>query len=145
MCAQHIEHLSRATCHVTCHVARRDSSAIKFDRVELTWKRIYLSSIFLAEPLIDEGGEKTAVPRENPWQQASENATCILKPEDSNPRQDSNPHHSLDGRLRKQTCSPLHHASLSLSYCIYICTFRWRTLAKPGCQHILSIDKTEKL
>ena len=28
---QHIERLSRATCRVTCHVVRRDSSAIKFD------------------------------------------------------------------------------------------------------------------
>ena len=31
---QHIERLSRATCRVTCHVVRRDSSAIKFDRTE---------------------------------------------------------------------------------------------------------------
>ena len=30
---QHIERLSRATCRATCHVVRRDSSAIKFDRV----------------------------------------------------------------------------------------------------------------
>ena len=32
---QHIERLSRATCRVTCHVVRRDSSAVKFDRVEI--------------------------------------------------------------------------------------------------------------
>ena len=32
--AQHIERLSRATCRFTCHLVRRDSSAIKFDRVE---------------------------------------------------------------------------------------------------------------
>ena len=30
---QHIECLSRATCHVNYHVAQRDSSAIKFNRV----------------------------------------------------------------------------------------------------------------
>ena len=30
---QHIERLSRATCRVACLVVRRDSSAIKFDRV----------------------------------------------------------------------------------------------------------------
>ena len=30
---QHIEHLSRATCCVTCHVVRRDSLAVKFYRV----------------------------------------------------------------------------------------------------------------
>ena len=35
------------------------------------WNRIYLSSILLAEPLTNEGGEETGVPRENPWQRAS--------------------------------------------------------------------------
>ena len=45
---QHTERLSRAACRVTCHVARRDSSAIKFDRVEIAF---YLSFILLAEPL----------------------------------------------------------------------------------------------
>ena len=34
-----------------------------------------LSFILLAEPLTEEGGEKTGVPGENPWWQASENAT----------------------------------------------------------------------
>ena len=33
---QHIEHLARATC-VTCHEVRRDSSAIKFDRVQIAF------------------------------------------------------------------------------------------------------------
>ena len=33
---QHIERLSRATC-VTCHLVRRDSSTIKFDRVEIAF------------------------------------------------------------------------------------------------------------
>ena len=33
---QHIERLSRATC-VTCHSVRRDSSATKFDRVEIAF------------------------------------------------------------------------------------------------------------
>ena len=39
-CANHvqdIERLSRATCRVTCHTVRRDSSAIKFDRVEIAF------------------------------------------------------------------------------------------------------------
>ena len=31
--------------------------------------------ISLAELLTDEGGEETGVPQENPWWQASENAT----------------------------------------------------------------------
>ena len=34
---QHIESLSRAKCCVACHVVRRDSSATKFDRVEITF------------------------------------------------------------------------------------------------------------
>ena len=34
-CANHVQHiecLSRLTCHDTCHVVRKDGSAIKFDR-----------------------------------------------------------------------------------------------------------------
>ena len=34
---QHIEYLSHATCHVTCHVVQRDSSAFKFDRVKIAF------------------------------------------------------------------------------------------------------------
>ena len=34
----------------------------------------------------------------------------ILKPEDSSPKRDSNPHNSIGGRLGRQTCLPLHHA-----------------------------------
>ena len=34
---QHIERLSCAICRVTCHMVRRDSSAIKFDRVEIAF------------------------------------------------------------------------------------------------------------
>ena len=32
-------------------------------------------------------------------------------PEDSSPNRDSNPHSSIGGRLGKQMCYPLHHAS----------------------------------
>ena len=38
----------------------------------------------------------------------------ILKPEDSSPKRDSNPHKSIGGRLGKQTYQPLHHAPRSL-------------------------------
>ena len=34
---QYIERLSRAACRVTCHVVRRDGSAVKFDRVEIAF------------------------------------------------------------------------------------------------------------
>ena len=44
---------------VTCHVVRRDSSAVKFNRVEMAF-------ILLAGPLTDEDGKKTGVPGETP-------------------------------------------------------------------------------
>ena len=74
---QHIERLLRATCHVTCHVVRRISSAIKFVCVCVCVCvcDIYFSFILLAEQLTNEGGEESGVPGENPWRQASENAT----------------------------------------------------------------------
>ena len=41
----------------------RDSSAIKFDRIEIA----FISALFYwTRPLTDEGGEETAVPGENP-------------------------------------------------------------------------------
>ena len=61
---QHIEGLSRAACRVKFHVVWRDSSAIKFDRVEIAFIWVF---ILLAEPLTNEGGEETGVPGENPW------------------------------------------------------------------------------
>ena len=47
-----------------CHLVQRESSAINFD-----------SFILMAEPLPRKGGEETRVQGENPWKQASENAT----------------------------------------------------------------------
>ena len=32
----------------------------------------------------------------------------ILRLEDSSPKQDSNPHNSIGGRIGKQTCKPLY-------------------------------------
>ena len=43
---------------VVCHLERRDSSAIKSDRVEIAF--------MLALLLIDEGGEEVGAPGENP-------------------------------------------------------------------------------
>ena len=53
-------------------MAQKDSSAINSDKVEIAF--IWAFTL-LAEPLTDEGGEETGVPRENPRWQASENAT----------------------------------------------------------------------
>ena len=33
-----------------------------------------------------------------------------LKPKNSSPKRDPNPHSSIGGRLGKQTCQPFHHA-----------------------------------
>ena len=42
--------------YVVCHLAWKDSSAIKVDRVKIAF---YFSFILLVEPLINEGGEET--------------------------------------------------------------------------------------
>ena len=48
---------------VVCHLIRRDSSAIKFDRVEIAF---ILDLLHWQKPLTDEGGEETGAPGENP-------------------------------------------------------------------------------
>ena len=59
----HVQHMS--------HVVQMDSSASKPDSLH----SFYLRFILLAEQSTDEGGKETGVPRENPRQHASENAT----------------------------------------------------------------------
>ena len=72
------------------------------------FKSHLLSFILLAEP----GGEETGVPRKN---KKNKNKTTsfrkyhVLKPEDSSPKRDSNPHNSIGGRLGKQTCYTTRH------------------------------------
>ena len=115
---RHIRCLSCATCHFTCHVVWRGSSAIKFDRVEIA----FILALW-AEPL-------------NSWMRRGKQSTqrkslvmsfgnChILKPEDSNPKQDLNLHNSIDGRLEKQTCKLLHHMSPPWGHwCDELCSF----------------------
>ena len=48
---------------VVCHVVGRDSSAVKFDRVEIAF---ILALFYWLKPLTDDGGEETGVPGENP-------------------------------------------------------------------------------
>ena len=45
---------------------------------------------------------------QKPWRQAPKTAT-YKNPENSKPARDSNPHSSICGKQRKQTCSPLRH------------------------------------
>ena len=57
----------------------------------------------MALPLADEGREESGVHRENPL--VTSFGKChVLKPEDSSPKRDLNPHSSIGGRLGKQTC-----------------------------------------
>ena len=71
-CANHNQHIKRLSC-ATC-VLHDTTGQLSYEAWQ-SWNRIYISFILLAEQLSNEGGEETVVPRENPWQQASENAT----------------------------------------------------------------------
>ena len=53
--------------YVTCHLVRRDSSAIKFDRVEIAF---IWALFFWLNHCTNEGGEETGEPGENPWRRA---------------------------------------------------------------------------
>ena len=72
----------------------------------------------MAVPLTNEGEEKTSVPgKKTLWW--ADRKWHILKPENSSPNQDSNPHSSFGGRLGRHVCSPLHQALgalLAVSY-----------------------------
>ena len=60
--------------HVMYPEVRRDSSAIKFDRVEIAFF-FFFAFVLLAEPLNRWRREENRVPRENPRRWYSENAT----------------------------------------------------------------------
>ena len=83
--------------HVMCHLVRRDSSAVKFDRVEIVF--ILVLSYWLNHQAMKEGRKP-----EYPEKTTSLRKCYILQPEDSSPKRDSNPHSSIGGRLGKQTC-----------------------------------------
>ena len=58
----HIERLSRATC-VTCHVVRRDSSAVQINRVEIAFISSSSRSSDGNSSLPDEGGSASQIPQ----------------------------------------------------------------------------------
>ena len=105
-CANHAQ--QQITCntsssyhvqHVVYHVVRRNSSAIKLDKIEIAF---ILVLFYWLKPLTNEGGEETGVPGENPRRRAFRKCH-ILKPENSSPNRDSNPHSSIGGRLGKRS------------------------------------------
>ena len=97
--AYHVQHV--------CYVARWDSSSVWFDRVEIAFT---LAEYRWLKPLTDEKGEKPEYPEKKPGDELQK--MPYTKARKFN--RDSNPHTNIgDRRLqRKQTCQPLHHASL---------------------------------
>ena len=91
--AQHIEHLSRATCHLPVGTKGQLSY-----QVRQSWNRVYFRFILLAESITwwRRGGNWRT--RRNP-PTISFRKCHILKPENSSPNQDSNPQSSFGGRL----------------------------------------------
>ena len=82
---QNIQRLSRATS-VACHVVRRDSSAIKFDRVEIA----FILALFIGRTMKPmQVGRKPEYRRKPP---ATSFRKChILQPKNSSPKRDSHP------------------------------------------------------
>ena len=105
-----------SSVNVVCHLVLRDSSAIKFDRVEIA----FIAALFYwLKPLTDEGGEETGVPGRKTLT-TSFNKCHTLKPGNSIPNRDSKLHSSVGGRLGKQTCKPLHHTSQIADQTFYL-------------------------
>ena len=105
LCANHmghIERLSPVTC--VCHVIQRDSSAIKFDRVELA----FILALFIGWTSSQwrRGGNQST--QRKPLMMSFRKCH-ILKPENSGTNRDLNPHPSIGSRLKKQMCYLLHH------------------------------------
>ena len=71
---QIIERLSRATCRVTYHVVRRDSSAIKFDRVEIAF---ILALCYWLIHLPMKEGRKPEYPEKTPGEELQKFATHV--------------------------------------------------------------------
>ena len=61
--------------HVVLRAKRYEGTAQLLNLTNFNGIYFIFSFILLAEPLTDEGGEETGVPRGSPWRRASENAT----------------------------------------------------------------------
>ena len=84
---------------ITCNMAWRDSSVIKFAGVEIA----FISASVLAETIDRwKRGENTAIPGGNPWRRASENVTYYSRKIQAPAK--ARTHTLAGGRQRKQTC-----------------------------------------
>ena len=89
VCKSRAIHRALIAYTISRYVVRRDSSAIKFNRVDIAF---ILTFILLAGS--DEGREEAGIPGEN----------LREMPHTKTPKRDSNPHNSFGGRLGKLTC-----------------------------------------
>ena len=95
MCSTYSAHHMQ---HVMCHVVQRDSSAIKFDGVEIT----FILAVFYWLNHYWWRRRGNQVTRRKPLTM-SVRKYQILEPENSSPKRDWNPHCSICGSLGKQT------------------------------------------
>ena len=87
-------HRALITCKMSCATWYEGTAQLS----SLTELKSHLFELYsLAEPLADEGGEETGVPRKKTLT-TSFRKCHILKPENSSPNRDSNPHSSIGGR-----------------------------------------------
>ena len=70
VCKSHATHRVLIMCNMLCFVPRGTKRQLSY-WVWQSLNRIYLSFISLAEPLTDEGGQKTKAPGDSPWWWAS--------------------------------------------------------------------------
>ena len=84
--------------HVVYHVVHRDSSAVRFDRVEIAF---ILPSFYWLSPELMKEGRKPEYLEKTP---DSFRKHYILKPEDLSPNRDSNLHSSIGDRVGKLMC-----------------------------------------
>ena len=75
-CLQHV-HSSRDCVQIKCNMQYATWYEGTAQVLSLTELKSHLFELYFCglKPLTDEGGEETGVPGENPWRQASENAT----------------------------------------------------------------------
>ena len=111
LCANRVQQIERssrvhAPCYVTCHVVRRNNSAIKLFEFNSHLFELYVTGWTINR--WRSGGNQST--RRKPL--ATSFIKChILKPKDLRPKQDWNLYNSIGVRPGKQTCYPLHHMS----------------------------------
>ena len=94
--------------HAGCHMVRRDSSVVKFDRVEIAF-----SFISIAETIrrCRSGGERSTLKK---LPTTSFTKCHMLQPENSSPNSDSNPHCIIGSRWLPESSRANHYITCCL-------------------------------